>query len=185
MRLGATPLPGCMTVDIEPHRDSRGFFARIWCAEEFAAAGLPDVLAQCSLSRNTRRGTVRGLHLQRPPGQEGKLVRCVRGAIHDVALDLRHDSPTFLQHFAIELSDENYRALYIPPGCAHGFQTLVDETEVLYQITAPYAPALSSGVRWNDPTFGIRWPLSEVIILDRDRDYPDFDRAAYASLSWT
>jgi len=185
MRLGATAIPGCMIVDIEPHRDSRGFFARIWCAKEFAAAGLPDRLAQSSLSRNTRRGTVRGLHFQRPPGQEGKLVRCVRGAILDVAVDLRHDSPTFRQHYAIELSAENYRALYIPPGCAHGFQTLVDETEVLYQMTAPFAPKLSAGVRWNDPAFGIRWPLGDVTILERDRSYPDFDPTAYASLSWT
>lgn len=169
-----TELPGVVIVDLERREDDRGFFARAWCRREFAAAGLPDDLAQCSLSRTRRRGTLRGLHYQGPPHEEDKLVRCVRGAVYDVALDLRRRSPAYLRHVAVELSAENGRALLIPRGCAHGFQTLADDTDVFYQMSAYFAPDAARGVRWNDPAFAIPWPIPDPILHRRDADYPDF-----------
>lgn len=180
MRFHETGIAGAVMVSIEPHADARGYFARTWCAREFAAHGLPARFVQASLSRNTRRGTLRGLHLQLPPSEEGKLVSCITGAIHDVVVDLRPGSPTFLRHFGVELSAERHDALYIPPGLAHGFQTLADGTEVLYQMTDYFAPELAFGVRWSDPAFAIAWPIATpTAILERDAGYDDFDVSAY------
>lgn len=169
-----------MLVTPEPLADSRGFFARMFCKEEFAEAGLPADVVQSSVSYTLRRGTVRGLHFQWPPSRENKLVRCLRGRVFDVMLDLRPDSPSYLRHVAVELDEENRDAVFIPHGVAHGFQTLVDSTEVLYQMTDMFAPHLAAGVRWDDPVFGIQWPVrSEVILSERDADCPSFDRQAF------
>lgn len=165
---------GAWTVAPEPRWDARGFFARTWCAREFAARGLIHEVAQSSIAFNHRRGTLRGLHYQVAPHREAKLVRCLRGAIHDVILDLRPESGTYLQHAAVELSDANRLMLYVPEGVAHGYQTLVDETEVWYQMSTAHAPEASRGVRWDDPRFGIAWPCHPPILLERDGAYPDF-----------
>jgi len=184
MRFTDTPLQGAVVVEIEPHRDSRGYFTRLWCAREFEAQGLPGRIVQASLSRNLKRGTVRGMHMQLPPSREGKIVQCVRGRIYDVIVDLRLGSPTFLHHFGIELTAEAHNALYIPPWMLHGFQTLEDDTEVLYQMTDFHASELAWGARWNDPAFRIEWPIvSDVTLLARDRTYADFDRAAYEQVA--
>lgn len=174
MRFTETALKGAFLVELEPHRDERGFFARTFCAEEFARAGLPTAFPQCNLSANARAGTLRGMHFQGEPAPEGKLVRCSRGAIFDVIVDLRRDSPTHRQWRGFELTAENGSALYIPPGFAHGFQTLVDETDVFYQMTVPYHPAAQGGVRWNDPAFGIGWPLPVSGLSPRDAAYPAY-----------
>ncbi|HXQ28116.1 MAG TPA: dTDP-4-dehydrorhamnose 3,5-epimerase [Gemmatimonadales bacterium] len=171
-----TALPGAYVIEPERREDERGFFARVWCEREFAAHGLETRIAQCSISLTTRRGTLRGMHYQRPPHEEVKIVRCTRGGIHDVIIDLRPDSATFLQHFAVALTAENRGSLYVPRGFAHGFQTLEDDTEVSYQISAFYVPDAARGVRWDDPAFGIAWPIADPILLDRDRSYPDFRR---------
>ena len=165
---------------IEPERcvDERGFFARTWDSEEFAARGLAARLVQCSLSQTRVRGTLRGLHYQTAPHEEAKLVRCTAGAIFDVAVDLRPDSPTFKRWFGVELSAENRLALYVPEGCAHGLLTLTDDSEVLYQMSAPERPDTAAGVRFDDPVFGIEWPAPVVLISDRDRSYPDFESPA-------
>jgi dTDP-4-dehydrorhamnose 3,5-epimerase len=170
----AAPLPGVFIVEPERREDQRGFFARTWCQREFAEAGLNADLVQISVSFNRRRGTLRGMHYQAAPHAEVKLVRCTRGAIWDVALDLRPGSPKFLQHFGLELSADNCTALYIPEGVAHGFQTLVPDTEILYQMSEFYAPAAARGVRYDDPAFGIRWPIAHPVLLERDRAYADF-----------
>ena len=169
-----TPIAGAWFVEPEPHVDDRGSFARTWCATEFARHGLSPRFVQASVSYNRRRGTLRGLHYQVAPHAEAKLVRCTRGAIYDVAVDLRPDSPTFRRHAAVVLDADNRLALYVPEGCAHGFQTLADDTEVLYQMSAFYAAEASRGVRWDDPAFAIPWPAADRIIADRDRHYPDF-----------
>lgn len=170
-----TKLAGVWLVDPERREDERGWFARTWCAEEFRQRGLNPGLSQCSISHNRHRGTLRGMHYQAPPHEEAKLVRCTRGSMYDVALDLRPGSATFRQWVAVELTAENGRALYIPAGCAHGFQTLADNTEVLYQIAGEHHPASGRGVRWDDPAFGIVWPLPAATILnERDRSYTDF-----------
>lgn len=167
-------LPGVYLVRIDPHKDARGHFARTFCREEFARAGLPAKFAQCSLSFNARRGTLRGLHFQHEPHGEGKLVRCTRGAVYDVAVDLRCDSPTFGKWISAELTQENATALYIPPGLAHGFQTLTDDAELYYQMTHPYFAAAADGVRWNDPAFGVVWPIAEPILSERDAGFASF-----------
>jgi dTDP-4-dehydrorhamnose 3,5-epimerase len=170
-----TPLAGAFVIEPEARADERGFFARIWCQEEFAKHGLETRLIQCSLSYNARAGTLRGMHYQTGPNPETKVVRCVRGAIFDVIIDLRRDSPTFARHFAIVLSAANRTALYVPGGLAHGFQTLVDDTEVMYQMSEFFRPSLARGVRWNDPAFNIQWPPAAVrVMIDRDATYPDF-----------
>ncbi|HKR37545.1 MAG TPA: dTDP-4-dehydrorhamnose 3,5-epimerase family protein [Steroidobacteraceae bacterium] len=180
MQFQQTSLRGAFVVSLEPYADSRGFFARTWCAREFAAHGLPDTLVQSSMSHSERRGTVRGMHVQLPPSREAKLVRCTRGAIYDVIVDMDPDSPTFLRHFGIELSATSYQALYIPPLMLHGFQTLQDASEVHYQMTDFYAPELGFGARWDDPAFGIAWPIrAPVTILPRDAAYADFDVERY------
>ncbi len=155
--------------------DERGFFARSFCAGEFAEHGLAAPTSQCSVSFNARHGTLRGLHFQAAPHDEEKLVRCTAGAIFDVAVDLRLGSATRLQWFGTELSAGNHRALYIPKGFAHGFVTLADATEVLYMISVPHAPGFGRGVRWNDPAFAIDWPVQPVVISARDAAYPSFD----------
>ena len=156
----------------------RGFFARSFCAREFTAHGLNPHIAQCNISFNRKRGTVRGLHLLRPPHAEAKLVRCTAGAIYDVVVDLRQASPTFRTHFGVELNARNRKALYVPEGVAHGFQTLDDDTEVFYQMSAFFVPAAATGVRWDDPGFGIEWPLAVTVISEQDRTYPDFQEDA-------
>jgi dTDP-4-dehydrorhamnose 3,5-epimerase len=173
-------LPGAARVRLERLADERGFFARSACVREFAAAGLSGQFVQSSLSWNPRRGTLRGMHLQWPPSQEAKLVRCVRGAIHDVLLDLRPAMPTYLHHLSLTLDEDNRDAVYVPAGIAHGFQTLAEGTEVLYQMTDFHAPAQATGVRWDDPAFGIRWPdPAPSVIAARDAAYPDFSAAAF------
>ncbi len=168
-----TPLDGVLLVKPRVFGDERGFFMESWNERVFADAGLDFRFVQDNHSRSAQ-GTLRGLHFQASPSRESKLVRCLRGSIFDVALDLRPDSPTYLRHHGAELSLENGRALYIPPGCAHGFQTLDDDTLVLYLMSDFHQPELSRGVRWNDPAFGIQWPIPDPSMLERDRDYPDF-----------
>jgi dTDP-4-dehydrorhamnose 3,5-epimerase len=177
MRFLETPLAGAWILELDLHADERGWFGRTFDAQEFQARGLDPAVAQCSLSFNRRRGTLRGMHYQAEPYGEPKLVRCVRGAIFDVAVDLRPRSPTACRWHGLELSAENRRAFYIPPGLAHGFQTLTDDCEVLYQIAQRYVPEAARGVRWDDPAFAIQWPAfdGERVISDKDRSYPDFE----------
>jgi dTDP-4-dehydrorhamnose 3,5-epimerase len=177
VRFHETPVAGALVVESERIEDERGYFARTFSSEEFAARGLDVRVDQCSTSFNLKAGTLRGLHYQAAPHGEAKLVRCTRGAIYDVALDLRSDSPTHLRWFGVELSADNGRALFVPDGCAHGFQALVDATEVLYQISTPYVPAAARGVRWDDPAFEIEWPPAPPegrTMSVRDATYPDF-----------
>jgi dTDP-4-dehydrorhamnose 3,5-epimerase len=176
MRFLETPLRGAFVIEPERFADERGFFVRTFCAREFEEQGLDPRVAQANLSFNDRRGTLRGMHYQRPPFAEVKLVRCTRGAIHDVIIDLRPDSPTFRGHFAVRLDSENRKMLYIPEGFAHGFLTLEDSTEVAYQMSAPYSPEHGAGVRYDDPVFGIVWPEPVRVIAERDRTYPDVPR---------
>jgi len=172
-----TSIPGAFVIRPEPREDERGFFARVWCRQEFAAHGIEVDMVQASVSRNRRAGTLRGMHFSRPPSQEGKLVRCERGRVHDVLLDLRPGSSTRLAHFAIELDERAGIAVYVPPGVAHGFQTLADDCDVLYLMSDFYQPDLAEGVRYDDPAFGIRWPLPVSMIAVRDTTYPDFHSA--------
>lgn len=175
MRFRTTAIPGVWVIEQERHGDERGYFARTWCADEFAKNALETRVAQCSLSFNHRRGTLRGLHYQAPPFAEMKLVRCTRGAIFDVAVDIRPDSPSFRQWVGVELTPDNGLALYVPRGFAHGFLTLADATEVAYQISAEYSPTHARGLRWNDPFHAVAWPGPVEVIAPRDRDYPDAD----------
>ena len=180
MILSETAIPGAYIVEPQRHTDLRGYFVRQWCRREFAQAGLDVQLVQASSSFNLHRHTVRGMHLQVPPAPEGKLIRCIAGAIFDVIVDLRPDSRTFLQHVAVELTAENGRALFVPPVCLHGFQTLADRSEVSYMMTGFYEPQHGRGFRWNDPAFGIRWPEPRTVhILPRDAEYEDFSAAAW------
>ena len=169
-----TRLKGAYVVDPDLRYDSRGFFARTWCANEFENHGLNPRLVQCSISFNRSKGTLRGMHYQVAPFEEAKLVRCTMGAICDVIVDLRADSPTFRQHLAVTLSAENRKALYIPEKFAHGFLTLEDDTEVFYQMSEFYSAESARGFRWNDPGFGIRLPAPVTVISERDATYPDF-----------
>ena len=177
MKFIETPLPGVWVIELEEIGDERGWFARTVDAEEFRARGLNPDVAQCNASFNARRGTLRGMHYQADPHGESKLVRCLRGAIFDVAVDLRPDAETYRDWHGVELSAENRRAFYIPAGLAHGFQTLTDETEVLYQMGNPYVPEAARGVRWDDPAFGIEWPepAGERIVSERDRAYASLE----------
>lgn len=159
------------------HDDMRGSFRRLWCAKEFGAAGLTGEIVQVSISHTRRQGTLRGIHFQLPPSREAKLVQCLSGRIYDVAVDLRPRSPSFRAWFGVELEGSEPKALFIPEGCGHGFLTLTDDCSVLYLMTDFYDPALSRGVRWDDPSFDIRWPNAPLDILERDRRYPDFDPA--------
>jgi dTDP-4-dehydrorhamnose 3,5-epimerase len=172
------PIAGTWVIDLEPVRDARGFFARTFDVQAFAARGLATSWAQCSIAFNARQGTLRGLHYQHPPNAEHKLVRCTRGAVHDVVVDLRADSKTFTKHFAVVLTSENYRSLYVPPGVAHGYQTLTENTEVVYQIDSEYSAAAAAGIRFDDPVLGIAWPQPVTIISARDLCFPDVAIAA-------
>lgn len=174
MKFVRTTLPGAFRVEMDRLEDDRGFFARSWCAREAEEQALNPRVAQCNVSFNRRRGTLRGMHFQAAPHEEAKLVRCTRGALFDVIVDLRPNSPTFRKWEAFELTDGNGLAIYVPAGFAHGFQTLVDDTEVLYQMSEFYVGASARGVRWNDPTFGILWPLSDPILSARDATFADF-----------
>jgi len=173
MKLINLPLSGAFLIELQLISDERGFFARTWCTEEFERLGLNPKLVQCSISWNARRGTLRGLHYQTEPYAEAKLIRCCSGAIYDVIVDLRPASPTYGKWIAAELTSENRRMLYVPDGFAHGFKTLIDGAEISYQISASYQPDHARGVRWNDPAFGIEWPISHPILSARDRAFPD------------
>ena len=174
MKFTATEIPGVVVIEIEPLEDERGFFARSFCAEEFAAQGMTSAFVQSNIVASRRRGTLRGMHYQAEPKPEPKLVRCTRGAVFDVAIDLRVESPTHGRWTGHELSAANRRALYIPEGCAHGLLTLEDETEVSYLMGAAYDPRLARGVRWNDPAFAIEWPSAPLVISPRDAGFPDY-----------
>jgi dTDP-4-dehydrorhamnose 3,5-epimerase len=169
-----TPLAGAFVVDLKRLEDERGFFARAFCREEFAEQGLNAAVAQCNISFNPKRGTLRGLHFQVEPHAEAKLVRCTQGAVWDVIVDLRPESPTFKKPFSLELNAASRRALYIPEGFAHGFQTLSDDAEVLYMMAESFHPESARGVRWDDPAFGIEWPIADPTMSDRDRAFPLF-----------
>jgi dTDP-4-dehydrorhamnose 3,5-epimerase len=161
---------------IEPDRfdDERGFFSKIWDHKEFAQRGLSTDFAQFNLAYNHKAGTLRGMHFQAAPNEEVKLVRCTRGSVYDVIIDLRPASPTYLRWAGVELTQDNYRTFYVPKGCAHGYITLVDNAEVTYNVSAAYAPTSASGVRWSDPAFGIKWPMQPTVVNPRDNTYPDF-----------
>jgi len=174
MRFTPTDLNDAWLIEPEPFRDARGWFARTFCEREFGERGLETRFVQHSTSQNFNRGTLRGMHFQRGTDAEVKLVRCLKGAIYDVIIDLRPDSPTFKRWFGAELTAENVRQLYIPKGFAHGFQTLSDDCEIGYLISEFYAPEASSGVRWDDPAFAITWPMAPTVLSDKDRDWPDF-----------
>ena len=167
-------LKGAFILDLEKREDERGFFARSWCRREFEDHHLNPAIAQCNISFNRLKGTLRGMHYTAAPFEEAKLVRCTAGSLYDVIIDLRPASPTYKQHVSQVLSAANHRMLYVPEGFAHGFQTLEDNTEIFYQMSAFHAPEHARGVRYNDPAFGIEWMIADPVILDRDRDYPDF-----------
>jgi dTDP-4-dehydrorhamnose 3,5-epimerase len=168
-----TPLTGAFVIELERVSDNRGFFARSWCEREFAAQGLTSSLTQCNVSFNHQSATLRGMHYQSPPYEETKLVRCTMGAVFDVIVDMRPASPTYRQWFAVELSAENHRMLFIPGQFAHGFQTLTDNTELFYQMTGNYHPASAVGFRWNDPSIAIQWPLNPTVMAARDQEWAD------------
>lgn len=175
MKFRETQLPGVFAIDPEPIYDERGFFARTWCRKEFVEHGLAPELQQCNISFNTKKGTLRGLHYQVEPFAEDKLVRCTQGAVYDVVLDLRRESATFKKWIGVELNAENRTMVYVPKGCAHGFLTLVSDTEVFYQMSQVYNAVAARGVRWNDSSFQITWPEKVQVISERDRTYPDFE----------
>jgi dTDP-4-dehydrorhamnose 3,5-epimerase len=170
------PLAGAFTVELEPIADERGFFARSFCRDAFRKQGLAVDYPQCSISFNARRGTLRGMHWQAAPHAEAKLVRCTRGRLYDVIVDLRPESHSYCRWTGVELAAARRNALYVPEGFAHGFLTLEDETEVFYQISHEYRPEAARGVRWDDPAFGIRWPAAPAVVSERDRGYPDHVR---------
>ena len=171
-----TKLPGTFEISLEPRSDERGFFARCWCQKEFESHNLSPAIMQCSISFNSRKGTLRGIHYQAPPHAEAKVVRCTTGAIYDVVVDLREDSPTYKDWIAVVLTAEKRNMVYVPEGCGHGFLTLNDETEVLYQMSEFYSPEAARGVRWNDPAFQIVWPAPVEVISERDQNYPNFEK---------
>lgn len=173
MIFSETLLKGSYVIELEPFKDERGFFARSWCKNEFKQQGLNDVFVQCNISFNKKKGTIRGMHYQDIPYSETKLVRCTRGAIFDVIIDLRKNSETYKKWIGIEITEENRKMIYIPSGFAHGFQTLRDNSEVFYQISEFYNPEYAKGVRWDDESFKIKWPIETIIISDRDQSYKD------------
>lgn len=185
MQFIPTALPDAYIIEPQKLEDNRGFFARTWCQQEFAEQGLNPNLVQCSISFNQKRGILRGMHWQMPPFAEAKLVRCTQGAIYDVIVDLRPDAETFLQWIAVHLTAKNRRALYVPKGFAHGFQTLAENTEVFYQMSDFYVAEAARGFRWNDPSFKIDWPEEISIISQRDQEYPDFTPDSLLSLQVT
>lgn len=176
MKFTELTLPGVYLIQTQPIEDKRGYFVRLWCSNEFGALGLSDKFVQTNLSFNRHRGTLRGMHYQDAPYAEAKLVQCIRGSLFDVIIDLRPKSPTFKQWISIELSADCQSLLYIPEGFAHGFQTLQDNTEVLYQMSEFYKPESSRGIGWNDPSFNIKWPIQSPIISDKDSNYPKWEK---------
>ncbi len=174
MIFDALEIAGVYVVGLEKRVDDRGFFARAWCRDEFNDRGLPNRMVQMNVSFNRYKHTLRGFHYQVAPHEEDKLLRCVRGAVHDVVLDVRPDSPTFMNHTAVELSAASHHMLLVPKGCANAFLTLTDETEVTYLVSEFYTPAAERGVRWNDPALGVRWPAEPAVISDKDRNWPNF-----------
>jgi dTDP-4-dehydrorhamnose 3,5-epimerase len=168
-----TQIEGAFMLEPERLLDGRGFFTRIWCMEEARRYGLDPAVVQCSLSYTSKRGILRGMHYQAYPYAESKTIRCVRGSVFDVVADLRPESPTYLQWEGFELTQDNRLALHVPKGCAHGFQALTDDVELLYQMSDPFEPEVARGFRWNDPAFGIRWPIQDPILSERDAGYPD------------
>ncbi|MGH8900400.1 MAG: dTDP-4-dehydrorhamnose 3,5-epimerase [Egibacteraceae bacterium] len=175
MRFVETKVTGAFVIELEPIVDERGFFARTWCQREAEGHGLNPSVAQCNVSFSLRKGTLRGMHYQAVPHEEAKLIRCTRGAIYDVIIDLRPWSPSYGAHAAAELTEDNGRMLYVPEGCAHGFLTMTDRTEVCYQMSEFYVAEAARGVRWDDPAFGIEWPGKVEVVNERDRTYPDTD----------
>jgi dTDP-4-dehydrorhamnose 3,5-epimerase len=169
-----TKLKDTHIIEIEKLEDTRGFFARSWCRKEFDEHGLISTVVQANISWNKKKGTLRGMHYQIPPYEEVKLVRCSRGSIYDVIIDLRKDSPSYMQWLGVELTADDYKLLYVPGGFAHGFQTLEDDTEVVYQVSQFYTPGAETGLRWEDPAFSINWPLDVQVISDKDRNWPDY-----------
>ena len=167
-----TKIAGVFVVELEPRRDERGYFARQWCIDEFTRAGLDCTTVQINTARSVMAGTLRGIHYQRAPHDEVKLVRCTRGSVFDVAVDLRNDSPTFCQWVGVELDEDSGRMLYIPKGCGHGYLTLAPNTDLAYQTSAPYAPQSATGVRYDDPAFGIVWPGPIAVVSAQDRNWP-------------
>jgi len=174
LKFSQTSLPGCFIIEPELLKDERGFFGRTFCRKEFKSHGLNPNLIQCDISFNKKKGTLRGMHYQVKPHEEAKLVRCTMGAIYDVIIDIRSESPTFKQWFAVELTAENRKMLYVSEGFAHGFLTLQDNSEVFYQMSEVYAPECARGIRWDDPAFGIEWPEDILAIADRDLQFQDF-----------
>jgi dTDP-4-dehydrorhamnose 3,5-epimerase len=175
MQFTETGLEGAWIVDVEPLSDDRGFFGRTWCAKEFAEHGMVADIAQCNLSYNHRKGTLRGLHYQVPPAAEAKFVRCTAGAVHDVIVDVRPGSGTYLQWVGVDLTAENRRALYVPPMFAHGYLTLTDGAEVIYQVSEFYTPGAERGARYDDPAFGIDWPVAIEVVSEKDAGWAPFE----------
>lgn len=181
MRFSETDIEGCFVVDLEPFSDRRGYFARAWCRSEMADHGVADHVAQINMSRSEDPGTIRGLHWQPPPHAEAKFVRCIAGRVFDVCLDVRSGSRSFGRWVGVELTPDNRKAMAIPAGCAHGYQSLESESEVLYLVSTPYAPGVETGVRWDDPAFAIRWPIADrVIVSEKDASWPDFADEEYS-----
>ena len=180
MHLTALPIDGAHHIEIEPIRDARGLFARAWCRDEFAQAGLTPTFVQANLAHTHRAGTIRGFHYQAAPHEEDKYVRCLRGGVYDVMIDLRPESPSYLDWYGLEITAERRNALFIPAGCAHGYQTLVDDTEISYHVTAPYSPRVERGIRHDDPFFDVDWPRAVTLLSDKDQTWPDFDPQAHA-----
>ncbi|HEX6239725.1 MAG TPA: dTDP-4-dehydrorhamnose 3,5-epimerase [Polyangiales bacterium] len=180
MKFVTTKLAGAFVIELEPHRDERGFFSRSWCEDEFGAQGLATRMVQSNVSLNVRKGTLRGLHFQRHPHEEVKLVRCTRGKIFDVMVDLRPESPTYKQWVGAELTEDNHTMLYVPRRFAHGFITLTETAEVFYQVSHVYNREAASGALWNDPAFGIEWPIEPSLISPADRSWPAFDQSPFA-----
>ena len=174
MKFSHLSLEGAYAIDLEPKEDERGFFARSFCEEEFSKWGLKGKYPQCNVSFNRKKGTLRGIHYSVPPFSEAKLVRCTQGMVYDLLLDLRSDSPTFLRWTSLEISSKNRKMVYVPEGVAHGFLTLEDDSELFYQMSAPFHSSYARGVRWNDPQFTIKWPMDPTVISENDRNFPNY-----------
>lgn len=182
MKFTDSSISGAVRVDVVPFEDNRGLFARAWCAEEFAGQGMTHSFVQANLVSTHRAGTIRGLHYQESPHEGAKYIRCLRGAIHDVVLDLRPNSPTYLQWHGETLTAESRAAFYVPAGCAHGYQTLTDDTDVLYHVSTPYTPGAERGIRYDDPTFGIEWPHPVMVVSEKDQAWASFDQGHYETV---
>jgi len=174
MKFTETPIQGAVLVELEKHEDHRGYFSRAFCKKEFDKHGLEHTIVQCNFSRSLKKGTLRGMHYQLPPYSEVKMVRCVKGSIYDVIVDLRENSPSYKQSFGVKLTDVDYKMLYIPKGLAHGFQTLANDSVIFYMVTEFYQKDSERGVRWNDPAFNINWPLEVAEISEKDKAYSDY-----------